>query len=77
MTHLLVILDTIRTFQKGTDTNIRNVVEKERYEVAFRIQSNICNGAFFRKLLTAKSFNLDIRPGSKYPSDEQKKLFSF
>ena len=42
----------------------------------FRIQSNIYDGAFLRKL-TARSFILDIRTGSKYPSDEQNKLFSF
>ena len=51
--------------------------KKERYELVFWIQSNICDRAFRRKQLTAKSFIIDIRPGSKYPSDERNKLFSF
>ena len=48
----------------------------ERHELVFRIQSNIYDGAFLRKL-TAKSFIVDIRPGSKYPSYERNILFSF
>ena len=32
---------------------------------------------FLQKLLTAKTFIVDIRPSSKYPSDERNKLFSF
>ena len=51
--------------------------KKERYELVFQIQSNIYDRAFLRKQLTAKSFIVDIRPGSKYPSDERNKLFSF
>ena len=31
----------------------------------------------FLRNLTAKSFIVDIRPGSKYPTDERKKLFTF
>ena len=53
-----------------------NEVEKERHELVFRIQSNIYDGALLQRL-TAKSFIVDIRPGSKYPSDERNKLFSF
>ena len=71
MKHLLILLGTI---QKETDTNIRN--KKERHELVFRIQSNIYNRAFLRNL-TAKTFIIVIRPGSKYPSDEQIILFSF
>ena len=52
-------------------------LKKERDEIVFRIQLNICDRAFLRKYLTAKSFIVDIRPGSKYPSDEPNKLFSF
>ena len=71
---LMTLLDTI---QKETDTNLRNKVKKERHELIFRIQLNIYNGAFLQKKLIAKSFIVDIRPGSKYPSDERNKLFSF
>ena len=53
-----------------------NEVEKERHKLVFRIQSNIYDGALLQRL-TAKSFIVDIRPGSKYPSDERNKLFSF
>ena len=38
-------------------------VEKELHELVFRVQSRIYDGAFLRKL-TAKSFIVDIRPGS-------------
>ena len=51
-------------------------LKKERHELVFRIQSNIYDRAFLRKL-TAKSFIVDIRPGSKYPSDERNKFFNF
>ena len=51
--------------------------KKERNELVFRIQSNIFDRAFLQKQLTAKSFIVDIRPGSKYTSDERNKLFSF
>ena len=71
---LMTLLDTI---QKETDTNLRNKVKKERHELIFRIPSNIYNGAFLQKQLITKSFIVDIRPGSKYPSDERNKLFSF
>ena len=39
--------------------------------------SRISTTAFLRKQLTAKSFIVGIRPGSKYSSDERNKLFSF
>ena len=32
---------------------------------------------FCENRLTAKTFIVDIRPGSKYTSDERNKLFSF
>ena len=51
-------------------------VEKERHGLVFRIQSNIYDGAFLRKL-AAKSFIVDIWSGSKYPSDERNEPFSF
>ena len=51
-------------------------LKKERHELVFRIQSSIYDRTFLQKL-TAKSFVVDIRPGSKYPSDERSKLFSF
>ena len=51
-------------------------LKNERHELVFRIQWNIYNGAFLQKL-TAKIFIGDIRPGSKYPSYERNKLFSF
>ena len=51
--------------------------KKERYELVFRIQSNIYDRALLRKQLTAKSFIADILSGSKHPSDERNKLFSF
>ena len=51
--------------------------KKERHELVFRIQSNIYDRAFLRKQLTARNFIVDIQPGSKYPSDERNKLFSF
>ena len=51
--------------------------EKKGHELVFRILLNICDIAFLRKYLTAKSFIVDIRPGSKYASDERNKLFSF
>ena len=50
---------------------------KERHELLFRIQSSIYDRDILRKWLTAKSFIVDIRPGSKYPCDERNKLFSF
>ena len=50
---------------------------KERHELLFRIQSSIYDRDILRKQLTAKSFIVDIRPGSKYPCDERNKLFSF
>ena len=50
---------------------------KERHELVFRIQLNIHDGAFSRKELTAENFIVDNRPGSKYPSDERNKRFSF
>ena len=50
---------------------------KERHELIFRIQLYIYNGAFLRNQLTAQSFVVDIRPSSKYPSDERNKCFSF
>ena len=46
--------------------------KKERQEFVFRIQSNIYHRPFLRKQLRAKSFIVDILPGFKYPSDEQK-----
>ena len=52
-------------------------LKKERHELVFQIQSNTYDRAFYRKQLTAKSFIVDIRPGSKYPSDERNKLFVF
>ena len=52
-------------------------LKKERDEVLFRIQANIYDGAFLRKQLTAKSFIVDIWSGSKQPSHERNKLFSF
>ena len=51
--------------------------KNERHELVFRIHSSIYNEAFLRKWLTAKIFIADIRSGSKYPSDERNKLFSF
>ena len=51
--------------------------KKEQHELIFRIQLYIYDGAFLRKQLTAKSFIVDIRPSSKYPSDERNKCFSF
>ena len=51
--------------------------KKERHELIYRIQWYIYNVAFLRKWLTAKSFIVDIWPGSKYPSDKQNKCFSF
>ena len=51
-------------------------LKKERHELVFGIQWNIYGGAFSRKL-TAKSSIVDSRPGSKYPSYERNKLFSF
>ena len=51
--------------------------KKERRELLFRIHSNIYNRTLLRKWLTAKSLIVDIRPGSKYPSDERNKFFSF
>ena len=51
--------------------------KNERHELVFRIHSSIYNEAFLRKWLTAKIFIADIRLGSKYPSDERNKLFSF
>ena len=47
--------------------------KKERLELIFRIQSNIKEGAFLRKMF----FIEDGRPGSKYHSDKRNKLFSF
>ena len=47
--------------------------EKERHELAFRIHKT----SKTEQKLTAKSFIVDIRPGSKYPSDERNKLFSY
>ena len=52
-------------------------LKKERHELVFRIQWNICDGAFLQNQLTTKNFIVDIPPGSKHPSDEQNKLFSF
>ena len=46
----------------------------ERNELVIKIQSNMYDGAFSRKLI-AKSFIEDIRPGSKYPSYEQNKSY--
>ena len=46
--------------------------KKERQEFVFRIQSNIYHRPFLRKQLRATSFIVDILPGFKYPSDEQK-----
>ena len=51
--------------------------KKERHELIYRIQWYIYDVAFLRKQLTAKSFIVDIRPGSKYRSDKQNKCFSF
>ena len=51
--------------------------KKEWHELVFRIQSNIYDRAFLRKWWTTKSFIVDIRPGSKYLSDEGNKRFSF
>ena len=39
--------------------------------IVLRIQTNIHGTAFSRKWLTAKSFIVDILPGSKYSSDER------
>ena len=52
-------------------------LKKERHELIFRIQLYIYDGAFLRKQLAVKSFIVDIRPSSKYPSDERNKCFSF
>ena len=52
-------------------------LKKERHELVFRIQWNIYNGALLQKQLTTKNVIVDIRPGSKHPSDERNKLFSF
>ena len=41
------------------------------------LESSIYDGTFSRKWLSAKSFIVDIRPGSKYPSDKRNKLFRF
>ena len=66
------------TLFKKRQTQISGMMrlKKERHELVFRIQSNIYDRAFLRKL-TAKSFIVDIRPGSKYPSDERNKFFNF
>ena len=72
MIHLIILLDTIqkdrRKFRewgskKTTWTGISNPFEYLRQ-------------SFFAKKFTAKSFIVDIGPGSKYPSDERNKLFS-
>ena len=62
MTRLLILLYAV---QKEKDINIRNELKKERHELVFRIQWNIYDGAFLQKWLTAKSFIVGIRPGSK------------
>ena len=62
------------TIFKERQTQIQEVkkgisLKKEQHEFVFRIQSNIYDGAFLRKLLTTKCFIVDIRPGSKHPSN--------
>ena len=65
------------TLFKNRQTQIKRMKLKiEQHELVFRIQSNIYDGAFSRKL-TAKSFIVDIRRGSKYPSYGRNVLFSF
>ena len=73
MTHLLILLDTI---QNETDKYQDDETEKQWHQLVFRIQLKIYDGAFLRKL-TAKSFIVDIRPGSKYHTGKWNKLFSF
>ena len=51
--------------------------KKERHELILRIQLYIYDRTFLQKLVTAKSFLVDIRPSYKYPSDERNKRFSF
>ena len=71
------LTDFIEHYSKRDRHKYQNdEVEKERHEFVFRIQSNIYDEAFLQKL-TAKHFIVDIRPDSKYSSDERNKLFSF
>ena len=50
----------------------------KKYDMNFYLESSrISTMELFLRKLTAKSFIVDIRPGSRYLSDERNKLFSF
>ena len=74
MTHLIILLDTI---QKDRHKFKEWGSKKNGMNLYFQTSRISTTDIFMQKSLTAKSFIVDIRPGSKYPSDERNKLFSF
>ena len=67
MTHLMILLDII---QKD-DTNLRNEIQKRMVWTYMQNPVEHLRWSFYEKIVKVTNFIVDIRPGSKYPADEQ------